>query len=182
MAIAEGMANAFEGGIDMPDVTALEAHVELRRLVVEYADEGLDHGQIYEKIEANHLDVVDAFIASQRRALVVQAIRMIVGSKRRQRIHQARFAAAEDKIEAGENLFVSSFPAADGGRKSLVEMTKDDLIYAAEWRDRQGAALVDEARLLRQIARKVPRGKTVGDVYSAEQITTLVQRFGKVTE
>lgn len=156
------------------------AHHEFRRLVIEYADGGLSTSEIFEMIEADHPEVVDAFVFAQRRNLVVQAIRMIVGSSRRRRIHQARFSDAVSRIEAGENLFSANFPSADGGRKTLVEMTKDDLTYAADIRERQGVTLVSEARLLRQIARKVPRGRTVGDVYTAAQIANLVQRFGRV--
>jgi hypothetical protein len=148
------------------------AHSELRRLVIEYADTGFDIGEIYEKIEANHPDVVDSFVLSQRPMLVRQAIRMIVGSKRRQRIHQARFAAAAEKIEAGENLFLNSYPTEDG-RKTLVEMTKSEVRYARRVLESQADDLVWHARLLARIERKVPEGKTVGDVFTAEQLSRI---------
>lgn len=150
-----------------------DSHITIRTLVIEYADSGLDHGQIYEKLEANHPDAVDGYVATQRRALLVQAIRMIVGSTRRQRAHRARFAVAVDKIAAGENVLRSLHAG-----KSLVEMTKRDLLDFAADEEQAGNSRLSNARLARALARKVPKDKTVGDVFTPEQITDLYRRFG----
>lgn len=159
----------------MQDTT--EVLVGLRQLVIQLADSGLNINEIGEKLEANYPELVDEYVETQRRGLMNQAIRMIVGSSRRRRMHWARFAEAEDLIEAGESVLLVSFPTPDG-RKNLVSMTKADLVFAASDEEQQGRVRLSNGRLLRAIARKVPQGKVVGDVYTSEQIVELLRRFG----
>lgn len=150
---------------------------ELAALVRAYADEGLDHGQIYDRIESQHPTIVDAFIADQRRGLLTQSIRMIVGTARRRRFHRAKFADVAAQVAAGESVLLASFPSADGGRKVFGDMNKPDLLYAADVRDGLSKTLLSEARLLRAIARKVPKGQTVGEKFDPEQIAEFLAKF-----
>lgn len=151
--------------------------VRLRDLAIEYADAGLSHNEIYEKLEANYSDAVDEFILTQRRGLVMQAIREIVGQKRRQRVHLARFGAAKDRVAAGEQVLLASFTVADGGRKNLVNMLKEDWVFSAREDEQQAGIRLSQARMKRAIARKVPQGKLTGDVFSPEQIANFYRRF-----
>jgi len=151
----------------------------LRELIVAYADTGLNTSEIVEKLEANDGEEVDAYMHSQRRGLLAQAVRMIVGQRRRQRLHWARYAAAADQIEAGKHVLLSSFQAADDTRKTLVDMTKSDLLFFAAEEEQQGWTRLSNARLARAIARKVPKGKTVGDVFDPAQISEFLRQFGE---
>jgi hypothetical protein len=161
----------------MEDITVLVAPLELRRLSIEYADRGFDPGQIYDQLEADHPLIVDEYVLTKRRELVVQAIRMVIGQRRRFRFHRARYAAAEARLEAGENLYLALFPSVDGGSKNLVNMTKADLVYAADIRTVMARTLISESDVLRALSRRVPKGKTVGDVFSPEQVTLWLQKL-----
>lgn len=156
----------------------LNAHVELQRLAIEYADAGLDNGEIYEKIEANHSDVVDAYVESQRRSLITTAIWTIIGQSNRSRRHAAIFAEVGDRRAAGEDLLLANFPSADGSRKILALMTKADLLYSADMDEAKATGLIGQADFKRALAKRVPKDKTVGDVFTAEQIAEYAQRLG----
>lgn len=152
------------------------AYPLLRQRVIGYADEGLETGQIYEKLEANEADLVDAYIQGQRRQLMVQAIWTIVGHSNRRRRHAAIFADSEDRLEAGESLLRENLVGAKG-RKSLMEMTKEDLVASAEADEQKAQGLITHADFKRSLARKVPKGKTVGDVFTPEQIARFMQNW-----
>jgi hypothetical protein len=155
------------------------AYVQLAARVRQMAGTGLNHEEIYEKMEANYEELVSEYVAAERRNLVVQAIRQIVGQRRRYNIKRAMFTEAEERVEAGESVLTVNLPTALGERKILVDMTKQDLLYAAEVREEQSGALLSEARLFRHLARRIPNGKTVGDVFDAEKIATFLERFAK---
>lgn len=161
----------------MSDSSGSTAYVGFRQVVVEYADTGMTPAEIYEKVEANHPELADDYVLSQRAGLLRQAIRQIIIGRRQTRMSRARVAVAEAKIEAGESLLLANFPSADGGRKLLAEMTKVDLLHFASSQQQRAGFLLSSAQLARAIARKVPKGRTVGDVFSPEQVATLVSRF-----
>lgn len=166
----------------MLDVSVLEAQAELQRLAIEYADSGLSNGEIYEKIEANHPAVVDAYIESQRRSLITTAIWTIVGQSNRNRRHAAIFAEVGDRRAVGEDLLLNNLPSADGSRKILALMTKVDLLYSADMDEAKANGLIGQADFKRALAKRVPKGKTVGDVFTAEQIAEYAQRLFGVSE
>lgn len=155
-----------------------DTYLAIRELIIEYADAGLAHGEIYEKLEANHGELLDRYMRARRRELMHAAIWTVVGQSNRNRRRRAVFGEVAERVEAGESLLLTNLPSADGKRKTLVEMTKEDLIYSAELDEQFAQGLIDTATVKRAIARRVPKGKTVGDVFTPEKIVEFMNRLG----
>lgn len=158
-------------------MTDLSVHETLSNLVIGYADEGLSNGEIFEKLEGNYPEVVDEYVATFRPQLVKRAIWTIVGQSNSRRRKAIVFAEVSELRRAGEQLLLNSLPV-EGGRKTLVQMTKEDLLYSAALDEDTAAGLISHADFKRAVAKRVPKGKTVGDVFTAEKIAEFAQRLG----
>jgi hypothetical protein len=158
------------------DVTSV--HAQLRAILKEWTAEQHTRADLYDRLEAEHADLVDAFIAAQRRELVLQAIRMMTNELRRATVRRAVAADVSEARAAGIDLFAMELPASEVERKPLGLMVKPEVQFAAdEYGRRKNENAVWEA-VLRQIGRKLRGGQKVSDAYTPERLTDVFRTFG----
>jgi len=91
------------------------------------------------------------------------------------------FAGAEAAFQAGDAhafddvLDVSYCVNGEKEWKPFRSMTRDDCEYVAVDYEKDAAASAMEAALMRQVAKKLRNGQTVGDVFTAEQVARMRQ-------
>lgn len=154
-------------------ITVDEGLATLREVVVEWGSQGPHTtGAIYDRLEAEYPHLVDAFVQTQRRELMCQAIRMMLGANRRGAIRRSVFSKTIEARAAGVDLFATEYPVNDmEERKPLRIMTKREVLYAAEHYERREQDNALRKALLRQIARKMKTSQKVEDAYTEEEIT-----------
>ena len=136
--------------------------------------------EIVEKLSTNDPELLNGWLLAQAEQLIWAAINTVDRSTRsRARATGSRsdFAAAaaehgEGDSEKLSHWLVSRFVVADGTRRALATLTKDDLLFVAEKYEDRSKANAFEAVFMRTLARKVSDG-TVADHFTEEQIIEL---------
>lgn len=101
--------------------------------------------------------------------------RVLLGEEFRRRMQKKRALTTENARHGGQRRITKAFwdmsyeVNAEHTQRPLKNMTKDDLLYAAESYSKRAFANELQAEFLRVIAKKVGN-KTVEEVYTEEQI------------
>lgn len=135
---------------------------------------------VVEKLRATDPDLLGGWLDQQAEHFVSQMILDRDRSMRSAARVSARpraFAADAEAAEAGDRTRLAKwltvpFVVADGSRKRLADMAKDDLLFASDGYAARAQENKLTAAFLKAIARKVGAG-TVKDHYSDEQLSVM---------
>lgn len=138
---------------------------------------------IVEKLRATDPDLLGGWLNTQAETIVWQAINdrdRSLRSHARSAGGRKAFAEAAEAHAAGDSAalgrwLATPFSVADGLRKPLAQMTRDDLNFAAGAYEERANQNAMTAALLKAIAKKVRRGTTVSDHFTDEQVDGLWQ-------
>jgi hypothetical protein len=152
-------------------------------------DEATSHGpyssptiaeQIAEKLRANDPDLLHGWLDQQ----AVQFIRVAINERdHSNRVHaravagRSVFREASAAFEAGDSDALGAFlntvyVVEDGTRVRLSEMTKPDLLFAADGYGRRAAEHLLQESFLRALAKKVGT-RRVADVFDEDKLNSL---------
>lgn len=155
----------------------VDAVGELRRLATQWQIEPHQVGAMYERLETEHPDLIDAVMVAARRDITCSLINQALATYRQQTIRRARFQEHVEAREAGDSLFNMSYCVNDQyERKPLGLLTRRDLEYVADRYEQRARYARLSAALFRQMARKVRSG-TVADHYTEEQLRGLFAKL-----
>lgn len=137
--------------------------------------------RIVEKLRATDPELLAGYLDAHAVDTIRYDIHAILSSARGRARTVSRMGAFQDRVinggdPAGWLSDAVTYPIdKTGAQMPLRLMTGEQVLYAADTRTSQGKALLTEAAFLRALAKRVPAGQTVGDVFDEQQITELRQ-------
>lgn len=137
-------------------------------------------GEIVEKLRANDPDLLDGWLYQQAEHFVWQAINDRDRSRRSMRMRRAGAKAFSDAVEAHEagdsgpirRYLDAPYTVADGSRRPLATLTKDDLLFVADSYQRRADDNAMRAAFMTALSKKVKKG-VVGDYFTEQQIADM---------
>jgi hypothetical protein len=138
--------------------------------------------RIVEKLRATDPDLLTGWLDLNATQIVCGAIADIdrsVRSHARTANSRSAFAGAAERHLAdpdGGHLGMwlgVTYTLADGHRPRLAEMSAADVLYVAEQYEVTSSKALMEAAFMRAVAKRVPKGKTVGDVFTDTKLASL---------
>lgn len=162
-----------------------DAAAEMRGVIDAHTADGpyvprVAAAEIVEKLRANDPGLLAAWLDQQAAHFVWQAINDRDRSRRGRGAFVSRsatFREAAGQHAAGDSTALRSFLAApytvaDGTRRPLAELRRDDLLFVAEHYDGRARENGFKAAFMRAIAKKV-NGGTVAEHFNDEQLTAM---------
>lgn len=137
-------------------------------------------GQMFTWLMANDPDLFHGWCEAQGITILAQRITARSRSQRMSAFHQRgprAFAKASRAFDAGDVNALDPFKAhyvvdQANTRRSLGDMNKENLHFAASTYENRGNSALFEAAFLTALAKKVGN-RTVGEVYTREQIIAM---------
>lgn len=134
---------------------------------------------VVEKLSINDPELLDGWLHSQAERLIWQMIndrdRSMRGAARTQgrSVFAEMIEASKDGDTSGIGRYMQApYVIADGSRKPLAELMKNDLIFVADQYDMRAKSNAFEAAFIRALAKKVG-ARSVGDVFTEAKIAEL---------
>lgn len=136
---------------------------------------------VVEKLRATDPELLTGWLNAQADVFIWQMINdrdRSIRARARSTSSARRFSAAAADAEAGDSTALAKwltvpFTVADGTRRQLGEMSRDDVLFVADSYGARARENKMTEAFLRAIARKVAKGGAVRDYFSDEALSTM---------
>lgn len=171
--------------VDDPTHPTVDYAAAMRRVIDQHTSDGpyvprVAASEIVDKLRATDPDLLAGWLNEQAETFVWQAINDRDRSRRSHATQSARpraFKAASDRAAEGDptplrRFLDSPYTVADGSRRPLAQLTRDDLTFVADDYTARAEQNQFKAAFMKALARKVKTG-VVADHFTEEQVAAM---------